>query len=86
MKIEFLTQNDPIHILPFFEEFFRHSASEFEILQVSSSRAMGNRPRVQLIRELICLYGLVGSLQVGARLVAVRVLGLLPRRRDAARF
>ncbi len=86
MKIEFLTQNDPIHILPFFEEFFDHSASEFEILQVSSSRAMGNRPRVQLLRELICLYGLVGSLRVGASVIAARVVGLLPRRRDAARF
>ena len=29
MKIEFLTQEDPLYILPFFEEFLRHYAGKF---------------------------------------------------------
>src|SRR3989454_7617740 len=64
MKIELLTQDDPLYILPFFEEFFQYYASEFQILQVSSSRAMGKRPRFQLLRELTYLYGPLGMAKV----------------------
>ena len=35
MKIEFLTQEDSLYVLPFFEEFLRHYASEFEISRIS---------------------------------------------------
>ena len=86
MRIEFLTQDDPLYILPFFEEFFRHYASEFEILQVSSSRAMGKRARGQLLRELMELYGPVGMARIGAEVVASRVLGLVPRERNASGY
>jgi methionyl-tRNA formyltransferase len=86
MKIEFLTQDDPLYVLPFFEEFFRNYASEFEILQASSSRAMGKRPRGQLFRELTSLYGPVGMVRIGAEVVASRLLGALPRGRDAGGF
>ncbi len=86
MKLEFLTQNDPLYILPFFEEFFRHYASEFEIVQVSACRVMGKRPRRLLLLELAWLYGLVGFPRVVGRLALARVLGFLPRSRDAARF
>ena len=86
MKIEFLTQDDPLYVLPFFEEFFRNHAAEFEILQVSSSRAMGKRSRMQLFRELASLYGPLGMVRIGAEIVGSRVLGLLPRDRDASGF
>jgi methionyl-tRNA formyltransferase len=86
MKIEFLTQDDPIYILPFFEEFFRHYASEFEVLQVSASRAMGKRPRGQLMKELACLYGPLGFLRISARAVSARLLASLPRQAGAARY
>jgi methionyl-tRNA formyltransferase len=80
MKIEFLTQDDPLYILPFFEEFFSKHASEFEILQVSCCRTMGKRSRWKLVRELMCLYGAIGFLRVAARAAVGRVLGWLPRR------
>jgi len=86
MRIEFLTQDDPLYILPFFEEFFRHYASEFEIIQVSCCRTMGSRPRTQMIRELACLYGLGGFSRLVLRSGAARFLGLLPRREGAPRF
>jgi len=86
MRIEFLTQDDPLYILPFFEEFFLNYAPEFEILQVSSSRAMGKRPRAQLLRELMELYGPVGLLRIGAKVVTSRVLGLVPREHNASGF
>ena len=34
MRIEFLTQDDPLYILPFFDEFLRNYSTEFEILQI----------------------------------------------------
>jgi methionyl-tRNA formyltransferase len=86
MKIELLTQDDPLYILPFFEEFFQYYASEFQILQVSSSRAMGKRPRFQLLRELTYLYGPLGMAKVAAEILSSRVLGLIPRGRDAGTF
>lgn len=86
MKVEFLTQDDPLYILPFFEEFFRNYASEFEITQVSVCPVMGRRSRVQLLRELACLYGFTGFLRILARVAAARVLGILPRSPGARRF
>ena len=85
MKIEFLTQDDPLYILPFFEEFLRHYASEFEITQISCCRTMGSRSRTQMIRELVCLYGLTGFSYLALRAVFARLLGQLPLGPDAAR-
>src|SRR5205807_946171 len=79
-------QADRLYILPFFEEFFQYYASEFQILQVSSSRAMGKRPRFQLLRELTYLYGPLGMARVAAEILSSRVLGLIPRGRDAGTF
>jgi len=86
MRIEFLSQNDPVYVQPFFEEFFRCYAREFEIQQVSSSRAMGRRARKQLFQELVCLYGLKGFVRLAGRIAAARILGLLPRNSTQSRF
>ena len=66
MKIEFLTQEDSLYVLPFFEEFLRHYAGEFEITRMSCCRAMGKRSRVQLLQELKWLYGVTGLGQASA--------------------
>lgn len=86
MRIEFLTQDDPLYILPFFEEFFRHYASEFEITQVSISPVMGKRSRTQMLKELTVLYGPLGFARLLGRTAAARLLGRLPRRPEASRF
>ena len=86
MRIEILTQDDPLYILPFFEEFFQHYAGKFEILQVSSSPVMGKRKRAQMFRELLSLYGPLGFPRLAARVAAAKMLGKLPRRREAGRF
>lgn len=86
MKIEFLTQDDPLYILPFFEEFLRHSAGEFEIGQISCSRTMGKRSRRQLLRELMWLYGSIGVLRLLVRLALSKVRALRPQQRSADRF
>src|SRR5713226_1602793 len=86
MRIEFLTEENPLYVLPFFEEFLRHYTSEFDIAQVSCCRAMGKRSRRKLIRELAFLCGPLGLVRLLARLIAARLLGLLPRSRRAKRF
>ena len=67
MKIEFLTQEDSLYILPFFEEFLQHYSGDFEITRISCCRAMGKRSRVQLLQELKWLYGLPGLTRLVAQ-------------------
>jgi len=86
LKIEFLTQDDPLYLLPFFEEFFLRYGAEFEVVRISSSRPMGKRSRVQLLKELICLYGVVGFLKLLVHVAASRLLGWFPRGRGAPRY
>jgi methionyl-tRNA formyltransferase len=86
MRIEFLTQDDPLYVLPFFDEFIRHYAGEFEILQIASSPTMGKRSRKQLLKELRELYGVRGLTKLLAQLAASRVFGLFLKKPDARRF
>lgn len=85
MKIEFLTQEDSLYILPFFEEFLRNYAGEFEITRISCCRAMGKRSRIQLLQELKWLYGVTGLTRLLAQAAAAKVLAMVPRGRGASR-
>jgi methionyl-tRNA formyltransferase len=86
MRIEFLTQDDPLYVLPFFDEFLRNYASEFTILEISCSPTMGKRPRLQLLRELVALYGPVGMGRLLGMAASARVLGKVPRSRHSSQF
>jgi methionyl-tRNA formyltransferase len=86
MKIEFLTQEDSLYVLPFFEEFLRNYAGDFEISRISCCRAMGKRSRLQLLQELKWLYGVTGLGKLMLQAGMAKVFALLPRRRDAKRF
>jgi methionyl-tRNA formyltransferase len=86
MRIEFLTQDDPLYILPFFDEFLRNHAGEFSIQQISCSSTMGKRSRLRLLRELTVLYGPLGILRLLIRTGTARLLEKMPRDRTAKRF
>ena len=86
VRIEFLTQEDSLYILPFFEEFLRHYGSEFEIARISCCRTMGKRSRVRLVRELLWLYGGSGLARLLLQAGTARALAMLPRDRSAPRF
>jgi methionyl-tRNA formyltransferase len=86
MKIEFLTQDSPLYILPFFEEFFRNYDDDFEITHVSCCRPMGNRSRSKLLRELLGLYGPLGFVRLMTRFGLKSLLGMIPRGKDCQRF
>lgn len=86
MKIEFLTQEDPLYIQPLFEEFLRHYSDRFEITRISVCKVMGNRSRRKLLREMAELYGLVGLARLLSRIAAARILGRLPAERSARRY
>ena len=86
MRIQFLTQDDPLYVLPFFDEFIRNYAREFEILQIAAAPTMGKRSRKQLLKELAELYGGTGLTRLVLRFAASRFFGLLPKKADARRF
>ncbi len=86
MKIVFLTQDDPLYILPFFEEFFRRNTGPIEVAGILTCKTMGERGRMKLLRELLHLYGLIGFVRLLSRALTARMLGRLPRSRTARRF
>jgi methionyl-tRNA formyltransferase len=86
MKIEFLTQEDSLYILPFFEEFLQNYGNEFEITRISCCRAMGKRSRTQLMQELMWLYGVPGLTKLVAQAGMAKALSALPRSRSSQRF
>ena len=86
MRIEFLTDDNPLYVLPFFEEFLPRYGSEFEITQISSCRPMGRRSRPRLLKSLAYLYGPLGIVRIASRWVAARALGMLPRSSRTRRF
>jgi methionyl-tRNA formyltransferase len=86
MRIEFLTQDDPLYILPFFDEFLRNYASDFNIVQISCSPTMGKRSRVQLMRELTSLYGAPGLIKLSSRAAKYRFLGKFTQSRGTRQF
>jgi methionyl-tRNA formyltransferase len=86
MKIEFLTQEDSLYILPFFEEFLSNYAGQFEITRISCCRAMGKRSRWQLLQELKWLYGTFGLVKLVGQAAIAKLLARLPRTRHSAKF
>jgi methionyl-tRNA formyltransferase len=86
MKVLFLTQDDPIYILPFFDEFFRNYHDRFEIAGVFCSRAMGKRKRLQLLKELLSLYGPTGFVRLVGRVTLAKLLGKLPASKQSRSF
>ena len=86
LRIEFLTQDDPLYVLPFFDEFVRHYASQFHILQISTAPIMGKRSRRQMIQELTQLYGLFGMARLTSRLAGARLKGRVPKPAGASNY
>jgi methionyl-tRNA formyltransferase len=86
MRIEFLTQDDPLYVFAFFDEFIREYGSEFEIAHIATSPTMGKRSRVRMIRELTQLYGIVGMARLVTRLALAKVLGATRKGPGAKRY
>jgi methionyl-tRNA formyltransferase len=82
LKVEFLTQDDPLYILPFFQELFGQYRSEFEITQVSSCQIMGARSRRKMLSELLALYRPWGFVRLASRAAVGKTLGWVPLRRS----
>ena len=86
MRIVFLTMDDPLYVLPFFDEFFRQELGEIEVLGIFSCKTMGERRRIQMLRELHCLYGIGGLTRLVLRALISKMMAALPARRSAKRF
>jgi len=77
-RIEFITQDDSLYILPFFSEFLRQYGQEFSIVRISCCPPMGSRPRRKLLQELGWLYGPIGLCRLSGRVLGSKLLGMLP--------
>lgn len=84
LRVEFLTQDDPLYILPFFQELFGHYRNDFEVTQVSSCQIMGTRPRSKMVSELLALYKPWGFLRLAGRAGLGKALGWMPLVRSAS--
>src|SRR5215469_16978153 len=60
MRVVFLTQDDPVYILPFFEAMFAQGLGSIKVAAIFACRSMGNRKRTKLVGELVRLYGASG--------------------------
>jgi methionyl-tRNA formyltransferase len=85
LRVEFLTQDDPLYILPFFQELFSHYRNDFEVTQVSSCQVMGSRSRSKMLSELLALYRPLGFLRLASRAGWGKALGWMPLRGTASR-
>jgi len=86
IRVEFLTEEDSLYILPFFEEFLGHYQREFKILQISCAPIMGSRPKTRLAQELMWLYGVRGLTRLLARHTYSKILSGIPRGPNAIRY
>lgn len=86
MRIEFLTQDDPIYLLPFFEEFIPQYRQQFDIIRLSCSRPMGKRPLGKMLKELQLLYGWTGLMRLVTIAGMGKVVGRLPLRTRSKHF
>lgn len=86
MRIVFLTQDDPLYILPFFDEFFHQDLRDIEVAGIFSCKTMGERNRWKLLSDLRCLYGTWGLARLIVRMIASKALALFPSGRTAKRF
>jgi methionyl-tRNA formyltransferase len=77
MRIVFVTQDDPIYILPFFDEFFRQDRENIEVMGIFSCKTMGERGRIRLLRELLLMYGPVGLVRLLSRRLGSKIAGWL---------
>jgi methionyl-tRNA formyltransferase len=80
MRIAFITMDDPIYILPFFDEFFRQNLNNIEVAGIFSCKTMGERGRMRLLRELFSLYGTLGLARLMSRRLGSKIAERLPAR------
>jgi methionyl-tRNA formyltransferase len=73
MKIVIVTMDDPIYILPFFDEFFGQNLEGIEVKGIFSCKTMGERGRLRLLRELFVLYGPLGLVRLLSRKVGSKI-------------
>lgn len=86
LRVEFLADDNPLYVLPFFEEFLAHYGDEFSVARISLCAPMGKRSRRELLGRLTALYGRYGMLRILGRLVHAKVMGLLPRSRGQKKY
>jgi methionyl-tRNA formyltransferase len=76
-RVVFITQEDPFYVRLFFAELFEHWAQTAEIVAVVIAPTMGHRSILSLARQMYGLYGPVGFMRLGFRLVRYKLAARL---------
>jgi methionyl-tRNA formyltransferase len=78
MKVLFITQNDPIYVREFFDEFFTLDWADISIHGIVLAPPMGKQRLADLIVQMWNFYGPVDFVCMGTRFVATKLTARLP--------
>lgn len=75
LRVLFVTEDDPLYVIRFFEVFFReYPAEAIEVCGITIDRPF-HEPAWKTLRRMIGLYGLLGVVRVSARFLRARLSG-----------
>jgi methionyl-tRNA formyltransferase len=77
-KVIFITQDDPIYVREFFDEFFTLDWADISIHGIVLAPPMGKKRFADLIAQMWNFYGPVDFVRMGVRFVATRLAARLP--------
>lgn len=78
MRALFITQDDPIYVREFFDEFFNLDSSDITIIRIILAPPMGKKSLVELVRQMWDFYGMLDFVRMGIRYVTSRAARRLP--------
>lgn len=78
MKVLFITQDDPIYVREFFDEFLGLDRADIMLHGIVLAPPMGKKRLSDLIAQMWNFYGPVDFVRMGVRFVATRLTARLP--------
>ncbi len=79
LRVLFITQNDPIYVRVFFEEFLRIARGSVDVVGVVIAPTMGKQSAAALARQMWGFYGPIDFVRMGLRYALLAVGSRLPR-------
>ena len=79
LNVIVITQEDPIYVGTFWEEFVRlyrsHSKREFNITLIVSEKPLGKDTKIDLFKRVYNFYGVIDTLKLGLRFLHTKIKG-----------
>jgi methionyl-tRNA formyltransferase len=78
MKVSSITQDDPIYVREFFDEFFTLDLADISVHGIVLAPPTGKKRITDLIAQMWNFYGPVDFVRMGVRFVAIKLVARLP--------